>query len=195
MRASNLVGLGLVLIAGSVASADIYLSGVVWYGADGNGSTLTEPGEYDNIVGTANIEGVINATPRGTTHLLLDGVNNFTYGNVASNYNALSMYFATDGGPFSRPFGSAPDLVVYGSNTPLIPAVGALVQTNGQFSGTAAYLGNSTFTIGDRVISVTQFTASGLGTGTFQLTVRQVPAPAGLGLLAGLGMVATRRRR
>lgn len=195
MRVSNLVGLGFVLVAGSVASADIYLSGVVWYGAGATGSTLTEPGEYDNIVGTANIEGVINATPRGTTHLLLDGENNFTYGNVAGNYNGLSMYFATDGGPFSRSFGSAPDLAVYGTNSPLTPIAGSLVQTNGQFSGTAVYPGNSTFTIGDRTISVTQFTATGLGNGTFQITVRQVPAPAGLGMVAGLGLVATRRRR
>lgn len=194
MRASKLVGLGLVLFAGSVASADIYLSGVVWYGAGANGTTATEPGEYDNIVGTGNFEGVINGTPRGTTHLLLDGANNFTYGGVGSNYNALSLYFATDAGAFSLPFGSAPDLVVYGGNSPLTPAAGALVQTNGQFSGTFAYGGNSTVTIGDRIISVTQFNHAG-GQGTFQLSVTPVPAPAGLGALAAAGLIATRRRR
>lgn len=199
MRASNLIGLGLglglVLVAGSVASADIYLSGVVWYGANASGSTITEPGEYDNIVGTNNIEGVINATPRGTTHLLLDGTNDFSYRGVGGNYNGLSMYFATNADPFSRPFGSAPDLAVYGTDAPLTPVIGALVQTNGQFSSTAAYLGNSTFTVGDRVITVTQFTHTPNGIGTFQLTVTTVPAPAGFGMLAGLGLVATRRRR
>lgn len=195
MRASKLVGLGLVLFAGSVASADICLSGVVWYGAGANGTTATEPGEYDNIVGTGNFEGVINATPRGTTHLLIDGDNDFSYRGVGSNYNALSMYFDTNADPFARAFGSAPDLVVYGSNTPLTPALGALVQTNGQFSGTVAYGGNTSFTIGDRVITVTQFTHSPNGLGTFRLNVTPVPAPAGLGALAAAGLIATRRRR
>lgn len=196
MCASNLVGLGILLVAGSVASADIYLSGVVWYGANVNtGSTVTEPAEYDNIVGTGNFEGVINVTPRGTTHLLLDGTNDFTWRGVGGNYNALSLYFAETADPFSRPFGSAPDLVVYGSNAPLTPAVGALVQTNGQFSGTVAYPGNSSFTIGDRIITVTQFNVSLVGTGNFQITVTPVPAPAAMGLLASAGLFAARRRR
>lgn len=195
MRASNFVGLCLVLVAGSVASADIYLSGVVWYGANSSGSTVTEPAEYDNIVGTNNAEGVINASPRGTTHLLLDGANDFSWRGVGSNYNALSLYFSESADPFSRPFGSAPDLVVYGSNTPLSPVIGALVQTNGQFSSTAAYLGNSSFTIGDRIITVTQFNVSLVGTGNFQITVTPVPAPAAFGLLASAGLLAARRRR
>lgn len=195
MRASHVVGLGLLLVAGSVASADIYLSGVVWYGANASGSTTTEPAEFDNIVGTNNIGAVINNAPRGTTYLLQDGTNNFEWRGTFGGYNALSLYFSESAGPFSRPFGSAPDLVVYGSNAPLTPAVGALVQTNGQFSGTAAYPGNSSFTIGDRIITVTQFNVSLVGTGDFQITVTQVPAPAAMGLFAGAGLLVARRRR
>lgn len=192
MRTSNLIGLSLFLVAGSVASADIYLSGVVWYGANASGSTVTEPAEFDNIIDTNNIGVAINNTPRGTTHLLVDGTNDFSW--IGTGFNALSLYFSETADPFSRPFGSAPDLVVYGTNTPLTPVAGALVQTNGQFSGTVAYPGNSSFTIGDRIITVTQFnvlaTAAG---GNFQISV--VPAPAALGLLAGAGLLAARRRR
>jgi hypothetical protein len=191
MRASNLVGLSFFLVAGSVASADIYLSGVVWYGANSSGSTITEPAEFDNIIGTNNAEAVINNTPRGTTHLLVDGTNDFSW--IGTGFNALSLYFSETADPFSRPFGSAPDLVVYGTNTPLTPVIGALVQTNGQFSSTAAYLGNSSFTIGDRIITVTQLNVSLVSTGNFQITV--VPAPAAFGLLASAGLLAARRRR
>lgn len=197
MRCSQLLGLALVAGATSfssgLASGQIYLSGAVWYGADANGSTLTEPAEYDNIVGTGNFGGRINATARGTTFLLNDGDNLFTYDSVGGNYNAISMYFSSDAGPFNRAFGSTPDLVVYGSTSPLTPMVGALVQTNGQFSGTKAYAGNNSFTIGDRTVVVTAFTATGQGNGTFTLTV--VPSPAGLGVLAAAGTFAGRRRR
>jgi hypothetical protein len=197
MRCSQLLGLALVAGAASfssgLASGQIYLSGAVWYGADANGSTLTEPAEYDNIVGTGNFGGRINATARGTTFLLNDGDNLFTYDSVGGNYNAISMYFSSDAGPFNRAFGSTPDLVVYGSTSPLTPIVGALVQTNGQFSGTKAYAGNNSFTIGDRTVVVTAFTATGNGNGTFTLTV--VPSPAGLGVLAAAGVFAGRRRR
>lgn len=194
MRVSNVVGLGLFLVAGSVASADIYLSGVVFYAANANGSSASEPAEFDNIVGTNNSEGSVNGALRGTTFLLQNGDNDFAYGGVWNGFNALSMYFSATSDPFARPFGSTPDLVVYGSDVPLTPVAGAMVQTNGQFSGLAAYSGNSTFTLGDQTVTVTQVTASSNG-GTFRLTVRQVPAPAGLGMLAGLGLVATRRRR
>lgn len=199
MRCSQLLGLALVAGAASfssgLASGQIYLSGAVWYGADANGSTLTEPAEYDNLPFTGNIAGRINGTARGTTFLLADGDNLFTYDSVGGNYNAISMYFSPDAGPFNRDFGSTPDLVVYGSTSPLTPIVGALVQTNGQFSGTKAYAGNSSFTMGDRVITVTAFTATGQGNGTFTLSVTAVPSPAGLGVLAAAGVFAGRRRR
>jgi|GEM_PF-5414478 len=198
MRYSQLVGSGLVLFAASLscglASGQIYLSGAVWYGADAAGSTLTEPAEYDNIVGTSNSEGRLNGTDRGTTFLLNDGANNFTYDLVGGGYNAISMYFSSDAGPFSRAFGSTPDLVAFGSTTANTPLLGALVQTNGQFSGTKSYAGNSSFTMGDRVVTVTAFTHSN-GSGTFTLTVTAVPSPAGLGVLAAAGGFACRRRR
>lgn len=194
MRASYLVGLSLVLAAGSVASADVYLSGVVGYGANASGSSTTEPGEFDNILGTSNLGVTINGAARGTTFLLVDGNNDFTYTGMWSGYNALSLYFESTAASLVRPFGSAPDLVVYGSDTPLTPVAGALVQTNGVFSGTVAYPGNSSFTMGDRVITATQFTG-GSGSGILRLNVTVVPAPAGLGALAGAGLIATRRRR
>lgn len=199
MRAICLFGVGAVLAVGgaaaSTASAAIYLSGVVWYGANANGGTITEPGEYDNIVGTGNFGGVINGAARGTTFLLGDGDNVFSYDSVGSNYNGLSMYFSTDAGPFSRAFGSAPDLAVYGGASPLTPLLGSLVQTNGQFSGTVAYGGNSSFTIGDRLITVSAFNSNGNGSGTFTLNVTPIPAPAGMGALALAGVIASRRRR
>ncbi len=198
MRRSQLIGSGVVLVVASwsgLACGQVYLSGAVWYGADANGSSLTEPAEFDNIIGTGNLGGRINGTDRGTTFLLNDGANTFTYDSVFGNYNAISMYFSGDAGPFNRAFGSTPDLVVYGSTSPLTPIDGAQVQTNGQFSGTVAYGGNNTFTIGDRVIAVTEFTATGNGNGTFTLTVRAVPSPAGLGVLAAAGGFACRRRR
>lgn len=198
MRAMRLFGVGAVLaVSGAVAStasAAIYLSGVVWYGATPTGGTGTEPAEFDNIVGTGNLPGTINGAARGTTFLLAEGANVFTYSGVFGGYNALSMYFSTDAGPFNRAFGSAPDLVVYGSNAPLTPLAGSQVQTNGQFSGTVAYAGNSSFTIDDRVITVTALNVDG-GAGTFTLTVTPIPAPAGVGALAAAGLIAARRRR
>lgn len=199
MRAIRLFGVGAVLALGgaaaSTASAAIYLSGVVWYGANASGGTITEPGEYDNIVGTGNFEGRINLAARGTTFLLNDGDNVFTYDSVGGNYNGLSMYFSTDAGPFSRAFGSAPDLAVYGGASPLTPLLGSLVQTNGQFSGTVAYGGNSSFAIGDRVITVSAFNSSGNGSGSFTLHVALIPAPTSVGVLAAAGVLAVRRRR
>ena len=194
MRGSLLVASGLVVMAAGLASGQIYLSGAVWYGADANGSTLTEPGEYDNLLGTSNFEGRLNGTARGTTFLLAEGNNAFSYDLVGGNYNAISMYFSTDAGPLNRAFGSAPDLVVYGSDLPKSPILGALVQTNGTFSGAVAYGGNNSFTIGDQVITVTAFTAIGGGNGRFTLTVTQVPSPAGLGVIAAAGVFAGRRR-
>jgi MYXO-CTERM domain-containing protein len=199
MRAIRWFGVGAVLaVSGSVAStasAAIYLSGVVWYGASANGGTTTEPAEYDNIVGTGNFEGRINAAARDTTFLLNDGANSFSWDLVGGNYNGLSMYFATDAGAFNRAFGSAPDLVVYGSSSPLTPVAGALVQTNGVFSGTVAYGGNSSFVIGDRIITVTAFDSIGNGSGRFTLNVTPIPTPGGVGVLALAGVVAARRRR
>lgn len=185
----------LALAAGSsAASAQIYLSGVVAFGANSTGSSITEPAEFDNIVGTNNLPVTINSQPRGTTFLLSDGPNAFTFSSVFSNYNALSLYFSGSAAAFSRPFGSAPDLAVFGSNTPQTPAIGAAVQTNGQFSNTVPYSGASSFTLGDRSVSVTGFTFDpNFGRGTFELTV--VPAPSAVALCGIAGLVATRRRR
>lgn len=195
MRVNFVFGIGAVLMAASSASGAIYLSGVVWYGANVNGGTITEPGEYDNIVGTNNNSGRINLAARGTTFLLADGDNVFQYDQVGGGYNGLSMYFSTDAGPFNRAFGSAPDLAVYGSTSPLTPLLGSLVQTNGQFSGTVAYGGNNSFTIGDRVITVSAFNTSGNGSGSFTLNVALIPAPTSLGVLGLAGLAAARRRR
>lgn len=176
------------------AHAQIYLSGVVSYGANASGASITEPAEFDNILGTGNFAVTINGQARGTTFLLLDGANLFTFSGVFSQYNALSLYFAPTGAPFSRPFGSLPDLVVYGSSVPQTPAAGTLVQTNGQFSGLGAYSGATSFTIGDRSVSVTAFTFSPTsGSGSFELTV--VPSPSALGFVGLAGLAALRRRR
>lgn len=198
MRGMRLFGVSAVLAVGgaaaSTASAAIYLSGVVWYGANASGGSNTEPAEFDNIVGTGNFAGTINSAARGTTFLLADGANNFSYAGVFGGYNGLSLYFSTDAGPFNRAFGSAPDLVVYGTTSPLTPLAGSQVQTNGQFSGTVAYAGNSSFTIGDRIITVTQFVSDG-GSGRFTLSVAAIPSPAGMAVLAFAGAVVARRRR
>jgi hypothetical protein len=178
----------------SAASAQIYLSGVVSFGANSNGFSITEPAEFDNIVGTNNSPVTINSQPRGTTFLLSDGPNAFSFAGVFGSFNALSLYFAADGAAFSRPFGSAPDLAVFGFNGPQTPVVGASVQTNGQFSGTVPYSGATSFTLGDRSVSVTDFTFNpNFGRGTFVLTV--VPAPSAVALCGIAGLVATRRRR
>lgn len=175
------------------ASAQIHLTGVVSFGANASGGSITEPAEYDNIIGTGNLPVTINGQPRGTSFLLLDGDNEFTFTGVGGVYNALSFYLDADSG-FDRPFGSAPDLAVFGSNTPNTPGAGVLVQTNGQFSGTTPYSGATSFTIGDRTVSVTGFTfTSTAGAGTFRLTV--VPSPAGLAMLGLGGLVLSRRRR
>lgn len=191
---SSFVPLVVVAVSGLTmsADADIYLSGVVSFGANANGASISEPAEYDNILGTGNFAVTINSQARGTTFLLNDGPNAFTFTGVGGGYNALSLYFAPTGAAFSRPFASLPDLVTYGSTAPLTPAVGTLVQTNGQFSGLGAYSGATTFTIGDRTVSVTGFTFSN-GSGTFELTV--VPAPSAAAMLGLSGLVATRRRR
>jgi hypothetical protein len=184
----------LLVIAGLTASAQgqIHLSGVVSYGANASGGSVTEPAEYDNIIGTGNFAVTINGQARGTTFLLNDGPNAFTFTGVGSGYNALSLYFGPTGDAFARPFGSIPDLVTYGSTSPLTPAAGTFVQTNGQFSGLGTYSGATSFSIGDRTVSVTGFTFSN-GSGTFELTV--VPAPGAAALIGLGGLLGTRRRR
>jgi len=178
------------------AHADVWLSGVVNYTTFFGGSSSGEPLEYDNIVGTSNAEIIINGAPRGTTFPLAVGVNDFTT-SLQSGFNGFSLYFATAPGPFDRPFNSLPDLVTYGySNTPLPLNPGAMVQTNGQFSGTLPYSGATSVTIGDYSLSVT-----GLGIAvdgvrnTFQITVTPVPAPSAAAAFLAAGVVATRRRR
>ncbi len=189
--------ISITVFAGLATStqAQIYLSGVVSYGANAGGGSVTEPAEFDNLLGTApTAEITINGQPRGTTYLLSDGPNAFTFSGVWSNFNALSLYFSPTGAAFSRPSGSMPDLVTYGSTAPLTPAAGTLVQNNGPFSGLIAYSGATSFTLGDRSVSVTAFSFSpASGSGTFELTV--VPAPGAAALL-GLGsLLAARRRR
>ncbi len=187
---------GVAAIAAGVcstsASAQLWLSGAVQYLAGANGQSVSEPAEYDNIVGTNNSAFSINGAPRGTTHALTLGANTFTF-TRPGGYNALSFYFGTTADPFSRPFASMPDLVVYGADSPLTPAVGAGVQTNGQFSGTLPWSGAGSFTSGDWTVTVTAFTANTTD-GTFTLTVTQVPAPGAAALL-GLGSLASMRRR
>ncbi len=184
------VAAAMACVAAS-AQGGIYLSAVVAYIADANGASVSEPAEFDNIFGSPNFAVTINGAPRGTTFLLGEGANPFTF-TGSSNFGALSLYFSDTADPFSRPFGSAPDLVVYGSTMPLTPAAGTLVQTNGQFSGLTPYSGATSFTIGDLTVSVTGYTFNGQSSGTFELTV--VPPPASAALL-GLGALAIRRRR
>jgi hypothetical protein len=184
----------LFVVSGLTASAHglIHLSGVVSYGANASGASITEPAEYDNILATGNLPVTINGQVRGTTFLLNDGPNAFTFTGVGGNYNALSLYLGPTGDAFSRPFASLPDLVTYGSSMPLTPAAGTLVQTNGQYSGLGAYSGATSFTIGDLTVSVTGFTFAN-GSGTFELTV--VPAPSAAALLGLSGLMLIRRRR
>lgn len=194
LRLSVCLVVGALAGVATPAHAQIYLSGVVSYGANASGASITEPAEFDNILGTGNFAVTINGQARGTTFLLLDGANLFAFSGVGSQYNALSLYFAPTGAPFSRPFGSLPDLVVYGSSAPQTPAAGTFVQTNGQFSGLGSYSGATSFTIGDRTVSVTAFTFSPTsGLGLFELTV--VPSPSVLGVVGLAGLAALRRRR
>jgi uncharacterized protein (TIGR03382 family) len=191
MRSACLV-LAAALALPASAHAQIFLSGVVGWGADVNGDSITEPGEFDNIVGTGNAAVTINNSPHGTTFALPIGVHAFTFIRMGREYNALSLYFADNGNAFNRPFGSAPDLAVFGVTAPNIPAAGARVQTNGQFSGTIAYSGATQFSSGGLTARVTAFTASN-GSGTFEITV--VPAPAGLAAMGLAGLALSRRRR
>jgi hypothetical protein len=174
----------------------------VSYGANAQGSSITEPAEFDNLPPTGNFEVVINGQPRATTFALSQGLNNFTYSGVSGNFNAMSLYFAPTGAPFNRPFGSVPDLVGYttdiggGNSPPLTPVAGAGVQTNGQFSGTVPWSGASVFNNGAFSINFTQYTfTTNLGSGTFQLQVTQVPEPALTGVLAVPFCLLIRRRR
>ncbi len=179
----------------SSAQAQLWVSGVVQYNANATGSSTTEPAEYDNILNTNNSPFEINGAARGTTFALSLGANNFTF-TRPGGYNALSFYFGTTADPFARPFASMPDLVAYNFNgTVMTPAVGALVQTNGQFSGTLPWGGQSTFTSGDWIVAVTELNFA-TSENTFVLTVRQVPTP-GAAAIMGLGglMAAARRRR
>jgi len=193
----------LAVLAGTpAAKAQPFLSGVVSYGSDANGASVTEPGEFDNINGTGNFGIVINGQPRGTTFALSLGLNNFSYSGVSGNFNAMSLYFAPTGAPFSRPFASVPDLVGYttdisgASSPPLTPVAGAGVQTNGQFSGTVPWSGASAFSDGAFSISFTQYTfTTNLGAGTFQLQVTPVPEPTLAAVLAAPFCLLARRRR
>ena len=182
-------------VCSSSAQAQLWVSGVVHYNANETGSSNTEPAEYDNIAGSANDPFAINGAARGTTFALGLGANNFTF-TRPGGYNALSFYFGTTADPFARPFASMPDLVAYSFNGALLtPAVGAQVQTNGAFSGTIAWGGQSSFTSGDWTVSVTELNL-GSSESTFVLTVRQIPTP-GAAAIMGLGglMAAGRRRR
>ena len=82
----------LLAAAGLASAAQVAtcLSGVVSFGANANGASITEPGENDNTVGTGNLQVVINGQPRGTTFLLADGVTHFTFTGVGASCSALS---------------------------------------------------------------------------------------------------------
>jgi hypothetical protein len=190
----------LSVLAGTpAAEAQPFLSGVVAYVANSNGGSISEPSEYDNINGTGNFGVDINGQPRGTTFALSLGLNNFTFTNPGSEYNALSLYFAPTGAAFSRPFGSVPDLVGYTMGSgPLTPVAGAGVQTNGQFSGTVPWSGASVYSDGAFNVTYTQLTpTAGATPGTFQLEVTAAPEPTLAALLAApfcFCLLARRRR-
>ncbi|MCE7975557.1 MAG: hypothetical protein DYG92_14750 [Leptolyngbya sp. PLA1] len=190
-----LFGVGSLALAAS-AHAEVWLTGVVNYSTFFGGSSSSEPLEYDNILGTGNSPITINGAPRGTTFPLSVGTNDFTT-SLQQGFNGFSLYFSTNEGPFDRPFNTLPDLVTYGySNQPLPLDPGAMVQTNGQFSGLLPYSGATSVIIGDYSVSVT-----GLGIGvngnsnTFQITVTPVPAPSAAAALCLAGVAAIRRRR
>lgn len=184
-----------VLAVAQASRAAIYLSGAVSYVANGTGSSISEPAEFDNIVGTGNSELVINRQARGTTFALAEGANDFAYSGVFGGWNALSYYFDTSPAAFGRPFASAPDLAAYGFDAPLTPVAGALVQTNGQFSGLSAYAGNSAYVVDGMTVAVTGFTSANVdGRGTFQITL-SVPEPAPVAFGAALAPLALLRRR
>ena len=196
LRPMNLLAAAAAVMAlgTSSAHAQLWLSAAVQYNADGSGSSISEPAEFDNIVGTGNSEFSINGTPRGTTFAL--GLGNTTFSFTRpGDYNALAFYFDTTADPFARPFGAMPDLVVYGlGGMPLTPAPGADVQTNGQFSGTLPWGGQSSFTSGDWTVTVTEFNL-GTNESSFVLSVVEVPTPGATALLGLGGLVLTRRRR
>ncbi len=83
----------LLAAAGLASAAQVAtcLSGVVSFGANANGASITEPGEHDNTVGTGTLQVDINGQPRGTTFLLADGVNHFHFTDVGASCSALSL--------------------------------------------------------------------------------------------------------
>jgi hypothetical protein len=191
-----LVGACFLALA-ATSRAAVNLSAAVSYGADGAGSSTTEPGEFDNINGSGNFALTINGQPRGTTFLLNLGTNDFTFTGVSSPFNALSLYSAPTGDPFSRPSNSMPDLVGYTLGTgALTPAVGSQVQTNGTFSGTLPWSGASIYSDGSLNVSFTDMTYNGNNAGTFQLTVAPAPEPTlGAAAFLAVPLLAPRRRR
>ena len=189
---------GACLLAGAATSANaaVFLSGVVSFGANAQGSSVTEPAEFDNLPASGNFAVAINGQPRGTTFLLNMGANDFTFAGVQGGFNAVSLYFAPTGDPFSRPVDSMPDLVGYTlGGGALTPAINSLVQTNGQFSGTLPWNGASIYSDGSAQVSFTGMTYNGTNSGTFQLTVAAVPEPILAGTFLAVPLLTMRRRR
>lgn len=141
--------------ATAVHADTLYLNGAVsyFYNPGSNGAQVGDA-EYDSF-NTPNSSLYLNGVTE-TPIALSSGLNTVLV-TGQSGFLGLGLYFTTTGTLLdgASHFQAAPDLAVLSGAA--VPAAGVQVATIGQYSGTAAYSGATSFAIGDRILSVTHW--------------------------------------
>lgn len=185
-----------------------YLVGFVLYRCTPDGTAINDPYFYTS---NGNISAYRQSLTDGTgstqnvaiSFPLSLGANTFTFSPSGladpGSFAGVQLYFNATGTPF-QPIGPgvAPDLAAFvptgSSPWASVPAATQVIGYGDSYGTLVPYGGATSFTVGDRVITMSSLDIDHLPSGSMTLSVAIVPAPAALPLLA-LAALAARRRR
>lgn len=185
-----------------------YLVGFVLYRCASDGTAINDPYFYTSNGGLVAYRQTLTADTGSTQNAAISfplslGANTFTFSPSGSadpgSFAGVQLYFNATGTPF-QPIGPgiAPDLAAFvptgSSPWAYVPAATQVISYGDSYGPLVSYSGATSFTVGDRVITLSALEINQVPAGSMTLSVAIVPAPAALPLLALAGIVARRRR-
>jgi hypothetical protein len=206
----------LIMLAPAALQAQVFLVGACYYSSTSDGAAASSTYLYSTNSSVSSIRLMLdlngNVQNNAISYLLAEGDNVFNYSGAQSfdpgPFGGIEVFFSSTAASYNPggAAGVAGDLVAAtptdGSGVFFHPAAGTLVRSydninSGNNPGLAPYSGATSFTVGDRVVTITAFDSNTFPNGTFTLnvTAAAVPEPGHWILIGSAGAMVVMVRQ